>query len=159
MRHGNDDRCVDLSVIEDMLRSATPGPWRIESDSHDGTRWLVVRDPPDDPDVIDVAARCHADDDATLVIALRNSASSMIAEIKALRAVADAARSYRDARRGVDAAWTMLNKQLSACDAHGGPCLPECGTGEDAMRDADAKQDKAIVDLYASLDDLNKISP
>jgi len=72
----------DLARLEALLAEATPGPW-YEWQSAIG--WRVERI------AFDLVARCEGEKDARMIAALRNAAPALLAEVRRLREVEEAA--------------------------------------------------------------------
>lgn len=91
---------ADLDALERALASATPGPWeatptRHEHDGHVLTfsHEAAIHPPLGESGPVAVVHQGEHDN-AAAIVALRNAAPSLLAELRALRAAAAAARAY-----------------------------------------------------------------
>ena len=84
------NRPLNLDELERRLAEATPGPWDAEVEEYAGTDcWTLYQNGHDFPLAVGFIATRR---DAPLVVALRNEASALIAELRASRGVVTAAR-------------------------------------------------------------------
>lgn len=108
---------VDLNALETLLEVATPGPWELartwafgrtsEMDTIRNADGQAVIMPQDEQG----GASWGDDADAELIVYLRNVAPALVAEVKRLRAVAEAASwvTRTDSKRSVDCATAEVN--------------------------------------------------
>lgn len=109
---------TDIDVLEKLLAAATQGPWDCTEFPGDfgPTAWLWqdTGHAAGDPDAPDSRFGTAAPSDAALIVALRNNAEGMLAELRALRAVAAAADRLDP---DTDTGWSELDNALAALDA------------------------------------------
>ncbi len=82
---------TDLDKLERLLKAATPGPWNAQCDGDGGGRgggWWSLRFGSEDQAV---AWKVCTGQDAALIVALRNAAPELIAEIRSLKETVKAA--------------------------------------------------------------------
>jgi hypothetical protein len=96
---------LDLDAIEARAAAATPGPWTTSSE------WSVRTGARDDELVACVQYKDHGRD-AAFIAAARTDVPALVAECRALRAVADAARTLRERRRE----WHVAIQRADAAD-------------------------------------------
>lgn len=111
---------IDIDALEKLLAAATPGPWCWDLEC------LAMRAPaPDGPPyrkhpIIETDNGYYGPDadDAALIVALRNNAEGMIAELKVLRDLETVARLLlSDLESCSPPRELLLRKALAALDA------------------------------------------
>ena len=118
---------IDLDAIEARLAAATPGPW--DTDGTTVWAYVIVPDPRDQTGQTPIQDRelvaQSGGADADLIAHAPTDLAALVAEVRALRAVAKAAGEYLrapstyDDLRGVGRAGLRLRAALDALDAGG----------------------------------------
>lgn len=96
---------ADLDALEELLGRATACPWP-EPELRVGKEWWDIGD----------LARVVDYDDAVAIVVLRNAASGLIAEVRALKAALQDAKALLD---GARPAWTNLTTNQRQLDMDG----------------------------------------
>lgn len=73
---------IDMKELRRLLEAATPGPWHVRGDK------VCCGDPNDDSCAFAIADTFHStkDEDAALIVALRNAAPDLLDRLESLEA-------------------------------------------------------------------------